>query len=89
MALDGEEALRLFEPGMIDLVITDESMPGLTGTELAKAVKEKSPSTPVILLTGFGDDMRSDGKLPEGVRCILAKPVSSSDLRSAIAEAVK
>lgn len=89
IALDGDEALKLFDPSVIDLVITDESMPGLTGTELAKAVKAKNPSTPVILLTGFGDDMRSDGKLPEGVRCILAKPVSSSDLRSAIAEAVK
>jgi signal transduction histidine kinase len=87
--VDGQEALSLFEPGVIDLVITDESMPGLTGTQLAKAVKEKSRGTPVILLTGFGDDMRSGGENPEGVDCILAKPVSASDLRSAIAEATK
>lgn len=89
MAFDGNEALRLFDPGLVDLVITDESMPGLTGSQLAKAIKEKSPGSPVILLTGFGDDIRNGGENPEGVWSVLAKPVSGPDLRKAIVEVVK
>jgi signal transduction histidine kinase len=89
VASDGQEALERFDPASTDLVITDQSMPGLTGKELALALRDRSPATPVILLTGFGDDMRSNGQTPEGISCILAKPVAASDLRRAILEAVK
>ena len=88
VALDGQEALDRFNPKETDLVITDQSMPGLTGKELAIALTQRSPQTPVILLTGFGDDMRTNGQNPEGIRAILAKPVSASDLRRAIFEAI-
>jgi CheY-like chemotaxis protein len=89
IASDGHEALERFDPSKTDLVITDQSMPGLSGKELALALNHRSPSTPVILLTGFGDDMRSNGVNPEGISCVLAKPVAASDLRRAIFEAVK
>jgi signal transduction histidine kinase len=88
VALDGQQALEMFGAGGVDLVITDQSMPGLTGKELALAVKERSPNVPVILLTGFGDDMLANGQLPPGIRSVLSKPVSQSDLRRAISEAV-
>jgi CheY-like chemotaxis protein len=87
MAFDGQKALDQFRPDAFDLVITDQSMPGLTGSELANAIKMCSPSTPVILLTGFGDEMKADR--PESIQCVLAKPVSAADLRRAIFEAVK
>ena len=43
-----------------------------------------TPDTPVILLTGFGDEMLAAGGLPSGVDLVLGKPVSHADLRKAI-----
>ena len=86
-ASDSTEAFASFEAGAFDLLITDQSMPGLSGEQLARKVKERSPGTHVIMLTGFGDDLLSNGKPPEGIDRILSKPVSSDELRRAIFEA--
>lgn len=87
IATDSSEAFARFEAGNFDLIITDQSMPGLSGEQLARKVKERSPGTHVIMLTGFGDDILTDGKAPEGIDHILSKPVSSDELRRAIFEA--
>ena len=84
---DSTEALARFEAGAFDLLITDQSMPGISGEQLARKVKERSPGTHVIMLTGFGDDLLSNGRPPEGIDRILSKPVSSEELRRAIFEA--
>lgn len=47
-----DEALHLFNPAVHDLVLTDNSMPGMTGGELAHIIKERSPSTPIVMCTG-------------------------------------
>ena len=52
-AIDGESGLNLFENGQFDLVITDLVMPEPTGIEVLRAIKRKSPQTPVIVLSGF------------------------------------
>jgi signal transduction histidine kinase len=85
---DSVEALRRFEAGQFDLLITDQSMPGLSGEQLARTVKEKKPNTHVIMLTGFGTDVMNNGQMPEGIDRILAKPVSSDELRRAVFEVV-
>jgi CheY-like chemotaxis protein len=51
-ARSAEEALALFVPSVHDLVVTDNSMPGMTGVELAHIIKLRSPSTPVLMYTG-------------------------------------
>ena len=51
-ARTAEEALLLFNPKIHDLVITDNSMPGMTGAEMALVIKMRAPSTPVIMFTG-------------------------------------
>jgi CheY-like chemotaxis protein len=51
-ARSGEEALALFEPKLHDLIITDYSLPGMNGQELAHVIKLRSPLTPVIMFTG-------------------------------------
>ena len=89
VACDGGEALNRIESGDFEVVITDQSMPGLTGKELALVIKERRPQIAVILLTGFGDEMLGKGEIPDGIRCILPKPVTASDLRRAISEAIK
>lgn len=66
----GDEALAVFEQGGIDLVLTDLVMPGLDGSELIRAVKSISPSTPTILFSGkikvYERDTQADVFLPKG-----------------------
>ena len=83
---DPTEAMACFDAGAFDLVITDQSMPGLSGEQLAIKIRERSPSTHIIMLTGFGDDLLTNGKAPEGIEWVLSKPVSSDELRRAIFE---
>lgn len=54
-AESGEEALKLLANGGIDLVLSDQMMPGMTGTELTRAVKASSPVLPVILVSGVNE----------------------------------
>jgi CheY-like chemotaxis protein len=46
------DALTRFNPDLHDLVLTDNSMPGMTGAEMAHIIKLRSPSTPVVMYTG-------------------------------------
>ena len=87
VAGDGNAALEKFDPKRFDLVVTDQSMPGMSGEQLARAINESAPGTPVILLTGFGDEMQALGTLPEGICLIVSKPVSAADLRRAVLKA--
>ena len=84
IAANGREALELFRKAPADLVLTDQSMPGMNGVQLSVAIKELSPQTPVILLTGFGEEMGAAGTAPGGVDLVVGKPVSGADLRKAI-----
>ncbi len=88
-AADGHQALELFRTGQFDLVITDQSMPLMNGIQLGGAIKAISPATPVVLLTGFGDEMLALGGQPPGVDLVLGKPVSLADLRRAVFQAME
>ena len=68
------------------VVITDLGMPYVDGHKVASAVKEESPSTPVILLTGWGQRMNAEGESPLHVDRVLNKPPKLRDLRTALAE---
>jgi DNA-binding response OmpR family regulator len=63
-----------------DLVITDQSMPDMSGPELACAVKDMSPSTSVVLLTGWSRSMGAG--FPPGIDDMLQKPIRIADLRN-------
>ncbi|MGA2801104.1 MAG: response regulator [Verrucomicrobiota bacterium] len=54
-----EEALALFDPKTHDVIITDNSMSGMTGAEMAHIIKLRSPSTPVLMYTGRPPEDRS------------------------------
>jgi PAS domain S-box-containing protein len=83
-AADGAEALQKFRSGRYDLVVADRAMPEMNGDQLAAAVKEIAPRTPVILVTGFGDMMQANGERPDGVDLVVSKPVSHNALRQAV-----
>ena len=68
------------------VVITDLGMPHLDGCGVAKAIKEVSPRTPVILLTGWGARLGSDAEAPAQVDRVLGKPAKLRELRAALAE---
>jgi two-component system, OmpR family, response regulator CpxR len=67
----GPEALEHFKKGGVDLVLTDLMMPGLDGTKLIEEIKNLSPQTPVILLSGkvkfYDRDNKADVFLPKGM----------------------
>lgn len=88
-AVEGSEALVEFERASFDLVITDHSMPGMNGVQLAKAMKDLVPETRVILLTGFGDEMTGRGESPSEIDLVLGKPVSAADLREGVFRALE
>jgi PAS domain S-box-containing protein len=80
-AVDGYEAVEAFRAGRFDLVITDRAMPRMNGDQVAAAVKQLAPETPVILLTGFGDLLAAAGEKPAGVDAVVSKPVTLAGLR--------
>ncbi len=84
----GRGALEKFRAGNFDLVITDQIMPEMNGEQLALEVKKLAPETPVILLTGYGDDSFSAGIAPEGIDLVLGKPLSRAALRHALVVAM-
>ncbi|MBW4052654.1 MAG: response regulator, partial [Proteobacteria bacterium] len=66
------------------VVVTDLGMPHLDGRGVARAVKEASPVTPVILLTGWGQSHDRSGGLPPGVDRVLGKPPKLRELRETL-----
>jgi PAS domain S-box-containing protein len=84
------EALKAFraEPHRFDLIITDQSMPHLTGTELAREALRLRPEIPIILCSGFSPDSGESptGKQAEqiGVREVVMKPLGSAEMAAII-----
>ncbi|HEX9771977.1 MAG TPA: PAS domain S-box protein [Steroidobacteraceae bacterium] len=83
-----QEAIELFgrEPARFDLVITDQSMPRMTGFELARALHGAHPALPVILYTGYSDDLWEPDLALAGIRTLLRKPIDPAALAQALAE---
>lgn len=69
-----------------EVVMTDLGMPHTSGREVAAAVKASSPTTPVILLTGWGQRLSENNEIPPFVDRVLSKPPTLYDLRNALAE---
>ncbi len=84
VAATGVDALLQLNKGQFDLIISDLSMPDMTGSQLASEIRAKGDHTPFILLTGFGDEMLAQGSTPPGVDLVLSKPVTSASLYQAI-----
>jgi signal transduction histidine kinase/CHASE3 domain sensor protein/ActR/RegA family two-component response regulator len=69
-----------------DAVITDLGMPYVDGRAVSRAVKQVSPNTLVILLTGWGQQIKEGGEVPPHVDAILSKPPKLRELRRALAD---
>jgi two-component system, cell cycle response regulator CpdR len=80
----GEEAIRIFNAGRFDLVVTDVSLPAMSGLDLMRRIKEVAPSMPIILASGYPLDP-ADYRLGPSIRAI-TKPFSPPELRALIQE---
>jgi PAS domain S-box-containing protein len=80
------QALAAFkaDPDRFDLVITDMTMPEMTGDQLAQAVMAVRPTVPVILCTGFSAMFTAEAVKSIGIRSLLIKPVSKAALAAAV-----
>ncbi len=91
LASGGEAAISSFRSLVrngesVDAVITDLGMPYVDGRRVAASVKEVSPRTPVVLLTGWGQKLITEGEQVPNVDIILSKPPRLSTLREAFAD---
>ena len=88
VACNGAEALRLFETSQYDLVITDYSMPGMSGLDVARAVTGRDPSVPVILLSGWTIQNEPERIKKTGIGFVLTKPCPMRKLLQTVQEAL-
>ena len=87
VAVGGHEGLARFAAGRYDIVLTDLGMPDMTGWEVTRAIKATHPSTPVLLITGWGDVMEPpEGTLVDGV---VTKPFDVTRLAAAVEQALR
>ena len=85
-ANDGIEGLRCFLDGKFDLIITDKAMPGMSGDQMAAAIRQFSPRIPIVLLSGFHS--RENEELA-GISVIANKPITLPALRATIHKAMQ
>jgi CheY-like chemotaxis protein len=87
---DGAEALALFraDPGGFDLVLTDQTLPGLRGDQLVEALVALRPGLPVLLWTGYSDGLDEERARAVGARALLLKPLDVPQLEEAVRAAL-
>jgi signal transduction histidine kinase/ActR/RegA family two-component response regulator len=83
-------ALRAFraEPKRFDLVLTDETMPDLMGTELACEIRRLRPDIPIILASGYSGTQLNERAQAAGVTDVLRKPLVRRDIAESVARAL-
>jgi DNA-binding NtrC family response regulator len=81
------KALAAFraDPDRFDLLLTDEIMPGMTGTQLAAALHRIRPELPIILMTGHSGQARSHRLRAAGICGVLRKPLLSREIAESLA----
>jgi CheY-like chemotaxis protein len=84
-------ALQTFraEPKRFDLVLTDETMPELTGTELAHEIRQLRPEIPIILMGGYSGPQLSERAQAAGALDVLRKPLVRRDIAEPVARALQ
>ena len=83
---NSEEALKIFEsnPNDFDAIITDQTMPGITGLELAKRALQIRPSIPIFLCSGYNEKVTAKTAKNLGITDYLTKPLNFKELASLI-----
>jgi len=85
LATSGEEALELARDRRFDIVLSDVVMPGMGGLKLAEMLKREQPDLPVVLATGYSQEITDSGS---GGRPVILKPYRLATLSEALAAAL-
>ena len=88
MADRAEQALAYLELESYDAVLTDISMPGLSGREILKRIQEQHPATPVIVISGNSEEAAAKELLRLGAFAYIAKPFQLEDVEDAVVRAI-
>jgi signal transduction histidine kinase/CheY-like chemotaxis protein len=88
-AEDGSSGLAKLEHGHFDVVLTDLALPQRSGLAIARAVKRLSPSTPVVLITGWGHLLDPERLREHGVDLMLVKPFRVERVVSVVGDALR
>jgi CheY-like chemotaxis protein len=85
------QALQRFraDPARFDLVLTDEAMPDLTGTELVREIRRLRPDMPAVLMSGHGGTQLAERAAAIGVNELLRKPLQARDLAESLARVLR
>jgi two-component system response regulator PilR (NtrC family) len=84
-----EKAFARLDADTYDVVLTDISMPGLSGLELLGHVRQKFPTTPVIIISGISDQEHAQGLIRIGAFDFLLKPFSLESVEKSVKRAVE
>ncbi|HKO62921.1 MAG TPA: response regulator [Pyrinomonadaceae bacterium] len=83
-----EKAIARLQADTYDVVLTDISMPGLSGLELLGQVRQRFPNTPVIVISGISDKEHAQGLIRLGAFDYLLKPFSLDEVEKSVKRAV-
>ncbi|HEY8188225.1 MAG TPA: response regulator [Pyrinomonadaceae bacterium] len=89
VARGGREALNLFGSKQFDAVFTDVGMPGMSGWELAHAIRQCSESIPIAVITGWGEAVASDEQKEARVDWVVTKPFRAERISELVQEISK
>ena len=85
----GEEALARFSPDVHALVITDVRMPGISGMDVLRSVKEKAPDVPVLVITAYGSVETAVEAMKQGAADFVGKPFNRDHLLLSVERALE
>lgn len=90
VADNGKEGLEKFKEDKFDLIVTDLSMPTMTGTDMIKEIKKIDPHIPIVITTAYGSQNKDIALLKEmGIEEFVMKPVDIMKLVTSIDKAIK
>jgi len=75
-----QDALDAYRPGEFQLVLTDLGMPGMTGWDLARAIRAIDPQVTIVFVTGWGQEVDEDAVQRAGADAVIAKPFTIEDI---------
>ncbi|MBC8029130.1 MAG: response regulator [Pyrinomonadaceae bacterium] len=83
------DGLRLFDEGGFDAVFTDLGMPGMSGWELARAIRQKNSQVPLAIITGWGEAVSTSDREVAQVDWVLSKPFSMAQIGDIVQEVAR
>jgi two-component system response regulator PilR (NtrC family) len=89
VAASAQEALRIMESALFDLVLSDVNMPGLSGIDLLARIKENSPETAVLMLTAFSAADQAVEAMKLGAYDYICKPFKNEEIKQLIRNALE